>query len=69
MKFWRAFNIFMFLLRAKEWYIIADNDHAHIKDCFIMPSKLTYTVQTDIDNHIGGEILIDKAKDILNQQS
>ena len=67
MKFFRAFNIFLFLLEANEWYIIADNKYRHIKDANMKFGKFIQTTKTDADVFIQQEMLINEANDILTR--
>lgn len=65
MPFWRAFNIFIFLLKAREWYVIADNEENHIKDASIKFGKFIATTEMDKETFVNQEILLDQAKELL----
>jgi len=65
MKFRDAFFVFMYLLKAKEWYIIAGSDNDHIKLAKIEFTKVLHQVNNDYDNVVVGEELLSEAKEIL----
>lgn len=68
MKFWRAFNIFLFLLEAKEWYIIANNENRHLKDADIAFGKLINTINNDGNDFVNSETLLMEAKELINNK-
>jgi hypothetical protein len=66
MKFWRAFKIFLFLLKAKEWFVIADNADKHIIDADITTGKVLSVIQRNDQDVINQESLLRQAKELLN---
>lgn len=65
--FFRALQVFIYLLKSSEWYVIAEekSGKSHLRDCNIRCDKLQFNVAKDIDTHINQETLLEEAKQII----
>ncbi len=69
MKFRDAFFVFRYLLRAKEWYIIADTERDHIKMAHINLNKVIHHVNQECADAAGCFNALDEAKKILEGEN
>jgi hypothetical protein len=65
MKVKEALFVFRFLLRAKQWYIIAENESQHIKIANIETGKLLQAIKTDTNDFLQGERLVNEANNLI----